>query len=157
MTIRQVSYSEILGASNAEDLLGEYAAECSLPQIGTIQPQGNVYAALEELGAIKFLGVFVRANHPLDPEELVGLASLLVSVLPHYSRKVATVESLFVASAHRSSGAGLALMSALEQLAADEDCEAILISAPAHGKLAKVLEVSHNYVCTNIVYCRRLG
>jgi GNAT superfamily N-acetyltransferase len=102
---------------------------------------------MESAGFLKIFGAF-------DPE-LIGFASLLLTVLPHYGKKVATVESLFVMPEYRTIGAGTELLRFIECFAANEGCTAILYSAPSGGKLAKLLELK-DYRRTNEVFCRPL-
>ncbi len=149
VSIRRVSHSDILSAVNAEQLIDEYAAECSIETIGKINPQVEAYAALENSGMMAFFGVF-------DPE-LVGFATVLSLVAPHYNRKLATVESMFVTKAHRNGGTGRALMNAIEDHASSEKCDAIFYSAPSSSQFSKLLAASHSYICTNVVYCRGLN
>jgi len=155
-TIRRVTHSDILGAPNAQALIDEYAAECSIEQIGQIYPQEHVYAAIENSGLAQFLGVYVQVQHPIETEKLVGFAVLLFVTPPHYGIPVGVVESLFVSYAHRSGGTGRALLNAIEDAALEADCKAVLYSAPANSRFAKLLEVGHAYVHTNVVYARRL-
>lgn len=252
--ITPVSYADILAVP---ELLAEYAAECSIPEIGTVNPQGEIYAVLERAGFAKMFGAFhvetftdgasngnlgtatppstgsdsrddVSVNRLLcsprrvgervargadrrshrsdssfsnvahrskdefsetlsspmhdvscsnvqtygadsnignngDPchivprQQLVGFASVLVSVLPHYGRKVATLESLFVSAPHRSGGKGAHLMAAVEEFARQSGCVAILYSAPAGGKLERLLTIQRKYRLTNSVFCRSLS
>ena len=148
-SIRRVSYVDILADPHAQELIGEYAAECSIPAIGRIEPQIEMYRALEESGMMRCFGVY-------DGNTLVGFASVLISILPHYGRKVATVESLFVASAHRPKH-GKDLLKTLETDAAEADCEAILYSARAGSQLELLLLLKSAYRFTNSVFCRRLN
>jgi GNAT superfamily N-acetyltransferase len=149
MEVRGIRYMEILGAQNADALLTEYAGECSIPEIGAASPQAEMYAAMEGSGMFQAFGVFQEA-------ELVGFAAVLVYVLPHYGRQIATVESLFVAKAHRCGNAGLQLMRAIEQHAKLQECVAILYSAPTGSQLEKLLSLLKPYRNTNSVFCRSL-
>lgn len=148
-TIRKVSYSDILGDSNAQVLLEAYAAECSIPVLGSINPQSEIYSALEQSGSSRCFGVY-------EGDELVGFANELTSILPHYGRMAAVVESLYVGRSHRSGGTGIALMDAVEGYAREAGCAAILYSAPAGSRFDKLLAARRQYACTNIVYCRSL-
>jgi GNAT superfamily N-acetyltransferase len=144
--IQLIRYADILSAT---DLLAEYAAECSIPEIGEVCPQPAIYEALERAGVVQVFGGYADG-------QLVGFASLLLTVLPHYGRKTATVESLFVAQVYRTSGIGAALMEAMESAARDAGCAAILYSAPAGGKLERLLDLRRAYRRTNAVFCRSL-
>jgi GNAT superfamily N-acetyltransferase len=149
-TIRKVSYAEILGAPNAQELIDEYGAECALPQIGAPDPQPQTYRTLENAGLMQCFGVF-------DGDKLVGFAAVLTSVFPVYGQRVATVEGLFVASAYRPGGVGRALMLSIEEHSIQSGCIAIMYTAPTHSQLDQLLDASHSYQHTNNVYCRRLG
>ena len=69
--IRPVSYAEILNAPNAPILLAAYGAECSIPEIGDINPQPAMYEQLEQTGMFQAFGAF-------EHDELIGLAAVLV-------------------------------------------------------------------------------
>jgi GNAT superfamily N-acetyltransferase len=146
LTIKPVSVTDLL---ESKALIAEYAAECSIPAIGQINPSPEIYEALEQAGIFKCFGVF-------DGERLVGFATILTTVFPHYGTTVATVESLFVESASRKGVAGTELLEVLESYAKEVGCVAILYSAPAGGRLDKLLSVNKNYLRTNAVFCRSL-
>lgn len=147
IAIKAVRASEIL---NSEALIAEYAAECSIPAIGKINPQGDIYAVLEQSG-------IMRCFMAYDGEQKIGFATMLMAVLPHYGKRIATLESLFIAKAHRSSSAGRELMRTVEAEAASSGCEGILYSSPAGGQLERLLEASKPYQRTNAVFFRRLS
>ncbi|HVW77449.1 MAG TPA: GNAT family N-acetyltransferase [Alloacidobacterium sp.] len=146
--IEQVSVIDIFQSSEAPELFAEYAAECSIPLIGEIHPQPAIYEAMENTGMLKCFGVF-------SDEKLVGFATVFTTILPHYDKKTATLESLFVKAKKRSGGLGQKLIEHIEQSAKEAGCVAILYSAPAGGKLERLLS-RKKYVCTNTVYCRSL-
>jgi GNAT superfamily N-acetyltransferase len=146
LTIKQISIAEELESAA---LIAEYAAECSIPMIGQINPQAELYATLERVGVLKCFGLF-------DGDRLVGFANVLTTVLPHYGKKVATVESLFVASANRSGTAGKELLEAIEGYAKDAGCAVVFYSAPSGGRLEKVLLGKKNYSRTNAIFCRSM-
>jgi len=115
-----------------------------------------MYAALEKAGVMSCFGVFQRDNHPQEDATLVGFAAVLSTTAPHYGRRVATVESLFIASKHRRGRIGQNLLARIEEHAADAGCEAILYSAPVHSSLDQLLDLMNSYTRTNHVYCRSL-
>lgn len=168
VTIRPVAYAEILGAGNARELLEEYAAECALPELGPVNPQAEIYAAIERTGAFQCFGMHLRCGQlrpegaPADgdgirEEVLVGFASVLVYVVPHYGKRIATVESLFVAAAHRSGRRGNKLMKAVEEHARAQGCVAVLYSAPVRSQLARLLFLLETeYRNSNHVFLKRL-
>lgn len=130
------------------ELLAEYAAECGIAELGPISPQWEMYERMQAVGLLQMFGVYVNG-------EMIGFASVLVSILPHYGFIAATVESLFVAREHRSSGAGARLMKAIERHARDRECKAVFYGAPAGGKMEGLL--GKRYVRTSSMYYKPLG
>ena len=147
--IRPLCYAEILDSANSEQLLAEYAAECSIPEIGVPNPQKELYAQMESSGLMKCFGVF-------GDGVLIGFAAMLFFVVPHYGKKVASVESLFVEQEHRSSGMGIALMRTIEEEAKASECVAVLYSAPTGSQLERLLSLSKSCRRTNSVFTNRL-
>lgn len=131
------------------ELIAEYAVECSIPEIGEINPSPEMYAAMERAGILKIFGAF-------HAEQLVGFASVLITVLPHYSKKVCTLESIFVLRSMRIHGLGTELMQAVKRYAKEEGCQAILYSAPSGGRLEKVLNSDKRTRCTSAIFCQKL-
>jgi len=130
------------------ELLAEYVAECSVPALGQPEPQWEMYQRMQAAGLVQMFGVYVDGG-------MVGFASVLVSVMPHYGFIAATVESLFVAQAHRSSGAGARLMKTIERHARDRECRAVFYGAPAGGKMEGLLE--KRYARASSMYYKPLG
>ncbi len=143
--IKQVPIARILAEL---ELIAEYGAECSIPAIGEINPNVTIYAALETSGMLHSFAVY-------DGENMIGFANILTPILPHYSKRVATVESLFVSPKHRGTGVGHELMETIEQFAANQGCVGILYSAPSGGELEKLMEKQAQR--TNVVFFRSLA
>lgn len=148
--VRRIRYLDVLDDPNAQALLAAYASECSLPEIGQPNPQREMYARMEAAGVLQVFGAYYG-------DELIGFAAVLCTVLPHYGEKVATIESLFVAQAHREEGIGLELMGACEAYALEQECATILYSAPAGGSLERLLYLLKAYQHTNTIFARRLA
>lgn len=149
-TIRLVSYADILCAVNVQELLDEYAAECSIPEIRQANPQADTYAALENSGVMKCFGMYVEA-------ELVGFASVLIYVAPHCGEKLASIESLFVFKARRSHVSGLDLMTAVERFAQEEGCKGILYTASINGQLESLLSMRQGCAAIKTVFYKGLN
>jgi len=149
LEIRRVSSAGIFAEPAARGLFDEYAAGCSIPEIGAIDPQPKMYAAMEEAGMFRLFGAFLGG-------ELIGFASLLVYILPHYGEKIATVESMFVSEIQRPSGAGMKLIGAIETHAKEQGCAAILYSSPVGSQFERLLQLRSAYRQTSSVFCRRL-
>ena len=145
--IRPVSYSVLMADPHYPQLIAEYGAECSIPEIGRINPQPDLYATLEQSGGFHLFGVY-------GGETLIGFVSLLIYVLPHYGVKVATTESIFLASAHRHSDTGTKMLEFIEAFAKEQGCKVMLYTAPLEGRFARLLMCKHR--CTNLVFVESL-
>lgn len=145
ISINPVSYVEWLAE---KELIAEYAAECSLPIIGEINPQADIYAALENSGVMRSFAAF-------DNARMGGFATVLTPILPHYGLRVATIESLFVEKNSRSGGPGRELMHTAEGYSKQAGCVGILYSAPVGSQLERLLDASKPYQRTNSVFFRR--
>lgn len=150
VAIRPVSYAEIKNAPNFKELFDAYTKECSIEEIGECAPQWDTYSMLEHSLILQCFGVYADG-------ELKGFASLIGTPLPHYGKKVATVESIFVADEPQLGAAGFKLILAIERYCTDAGCVAILYSAPVGSRFDRFLSISPDYRHTNRVYCRRLN
>lgn len=149
MDIRSVTFDTLESDPSFAWLLSAYAEECQISGLPPAQHQPDIYRALEQNGALHLLGAY-------EGLELVGFASYLVTVLPHYGKPVATTESLFVAPEFRSTGAGIKLIRTMERQALQLGAIGILVSAPVRGQLSKVMP-GLNYRHTNEVYFKALA
>lgn len=143
--IRPVSYATILDDPSWPTLLAEYSAECSLPELGTPNPQRDLYAILEKSGGFQAFGVY-------EEDKLVGFASVLIYVLPHYGKKIATTESMFVRE--KFGAFGLELKQVISQYARENLCCSFIYSAPCGSRFDKLLSFCHPH--TNNVYLETL-
>lgn len=130
-------------------LLAEYADESSIAGLPAACHHEASYLALERAGVMHILCAILDG-------ELIGFVIVLVNVNPHYSVKLAVVESIFVAGKHRKSGAGLLLRKHAEQIAKEQGAVGFLLSAPAGSRFAKVMERDKAYRETNRVFFRSL-
>lgn len=149
LVIRPCTADELFGAPNAGALMAEYAQESAIAGLPEPNPVRATYQALDQAGFLTALGAFVG-------DELVGFIVALTSMNPHYGVPMTVVESYFVASAHRASGAGLRLLREAETASVIAGSTGILVSAPSGGRLAEVMPRS-GYRETNRVFFRRFG
>jgi GNAT superfamily N-acetyltransferase len=145
LEIRRITYDEILDAPNAGALFKEYGEECSIPEIGEPNPQRAMYAWMEKADLMHSFGAY-------ESGELVGFATVLVSVLPHYGKKIANMESFFLGQSHRRGNAGRTFMAWLEAFAKEMECAALLYNARAGSSLEKLLGAIPEYQRTNSVF-----
>ena len=149
--IRPISYSELVSAPNAAEILAEYSGECSLPELGDACPHDATYLAVEKSGGMRTFGVY-------DGDTLVGFSIVLIYIQPHYGKKVATTESIFISQSYRHTGAGKELMNMIEQYAKEQGCIVFLYAAPVGSRFAKMLALNiDRYRRTNVVYLRNLA
>lgn len=146
--VQLIRCADVFAAPESAALLAEYAAECSIPAIGEIDPQPALYEALERSGTLVCFGSY-------DGQRIVGFATLLVTPSPHYGKNLGVVESLFLAKNFRSAGRGNALMDAVEAIAKERECAAIGYSARAGSHFEKLLGLLRPYERTNSVFMRK--
>ncbi|MGB2625658.1 MAG: GNAT family N-acetyltransferase [Candidatus Acidiferrum sp.] len=149
-SIYPISLAYILAHPATKRLFDEYAAECAQPELGDPCPQSDLYEAMEKCGTLRTFGVF-------SGEHLIGFASLLIYVLPHYGKKIATTESIFVTEDSRKTGAGQKLLDFIEHYAKQNECVAVLYTAPTGSQFSQVLESKSRYRHSNNVFIRKLS
>jgi GNAT superfamily N-acetyltransferase len=148
LEVRPCTVAEFFSAPNIDALLDEYAQESCIDGLPGHNPVQDTYRLLQDAGALKLICAYMA-------DELVGFIFVLTSVNPHYAVNLSAIESYFVASTHRSSGAGLRLLREAEKLAAEQGAAAILVSAPTGGRLAEVMP-RVGYRETNRIFFRGL-
>lgn len=151
IAIKPITCDDMEHSPNLGELLAEYAAESRIEGLEAHKTgvQVGTYRALEAAGVLHMLGAY-------EGDKLVGFLLMLVSVLPHYGVKAATTESYFVQAMHRSGGAGAKLLHEAERIAREAGAVGLLVSAPAGGRLARVLPHA-GYTHTNEVFFRSLA
>lgn len=147
--IRKITARAIFEAPSSTKLLSQYGAECSLAEIGDINPQPEMYERMEQSGALQCFGSF-------SDDALVGFAAVLTYIVPHYGKKLASVESLFVDPAYRRTAVGLGLLIKIERYAKEQGCCAIGYSAPSGGSLERLMARRKKFRRTNSVWMRSL-
>lgn len=150
MEIREISFEQLFADPAAAALTAEYADESSIAGMPPPCPNEAQYLAIAQAGIAHVLAAFSGAD-------MIGFITLLVTTNPHYSVVIGVVESFFVASARRSTGAGLRLLHAAETRAKDRGAVGFLVSAPYGGRLADVMQALSTYRETNRVFFRKLA
>lgn len=145
ITVRPCSVDEIQHAPNIEVVLDEYAAESAIPALAPHDPQWHTYQAAEDIGILRAVGAF-------QGDELVGGVLLMCGVLPHYGKRVATTESLFVTPEARRAGIGTQILREAKRVAAEMGAVLLMVSAPVGGKLEAVLDADPAYDRTNAIF-----
>ena len=146
--VKRITFAELTASAQWDGLVSEYADECQIAGLPRCKCDNSTYYLLENSGAINFVAAFIG-------DTLIGFAFLLVTQLPHYSRIVAVVDSIFVAKKYRGSGAGMMLIREMESIAKDNEAIGILVSAPKGGRL-NALMPNIGYAHTNEVFFKSM-
>lgn len=148
--VRPVTFADLHASPQFAALADEYMRESANPEMGAVVPDIDAYQRAEAAGVLHFVGAY-RGN------DLVGYVVVAVNTSPHYQgKRVAVTESIFVASAHRRTGAGMKLLRAAEETAREAGAVALVVSAPIGGRLAQVLPRS-GFRATNTFFFRGLA
>lgn len=149
LVVRKSTIAEIVAYPNLGELLEEYAVESAIHGLPHPKAKIDLYEQLEAVGILYAISAF------LD-DILVGFIFVVSPIIPHYSEKISTTESFFVAKEYRKTGAGTKLRHAAEQYAKEIGALGLLISAPIGSDLAKVLP-RVGYAETNRVFFRNFN
>jgi GNAT superfamily N-acetyltransferase len=150
-SVRRISVAEAFASPDFPALCREYAEESAIAGLPAPQEKLAAYQMLEAGGSEAFCayGAFLG-------EALIGFVALLTPILPHYGIAIAVAESLFVAKAHRKTGAGMLLIRRAEEHAREMRSPGLLFSAPSRGRLAALLP-RIGYRETNRAFLKELG
>jgi GNAT superfamily N-acetyltransferase len=146
--IERVKFADLESHPSWLPMLDEYADECQLAGMPRAECQSDMYRAMEQYGALHSHAVYVG-------DDLAGFCFLLISTLPHYGKVVGTTESIFVRQAYRHTGAGLALVRAIEKYAREQEAIAMIFSAPKGGRMEQLMPAL-GYANTNLVFFKGL-
>lgn len=147
--VRPCSVSEVINDPAFPALKEEYALESAILGLPNPGEKLAAYDAIEKSGILQSFAAYRDG-------ELVGFVAVLVPVIPHYGVAIAVTESLFVAQAHRKSGAGVQLIRRAERHAKDKGSPGLFISAPSESRLIDVLPFM-GYNETNRVFMKRFS
>src|ERR1700723_3378204 len=135
LVIRPCTISDLENAENFPDLIEEYAKESAIHGLPHPNAKMSLYKQIETAGAIYPFAAYLRGA-------LIGFATVLMSIIPHYGIGIAVTESLYVAEEHRKTGAGIKLINTAKGCAKHHGSPGILICAPTGGVLAELLAKS---------------
>jgi GNAT superfamily N-acetyltransferase len=141
--IQRVHYKEIL---KNKEILAEYAKDCL---VDGYEPQEKIYEAMDKAGMLYCMGAYIEG-------ELVGFASLVVSIMPHNGKKIAAIESIFALPEYRKYGIGFHLVRAARDEAKKLGCEWIVYLPRIGSAFDKILENMDSCIKTHVQYTERL-
>lgn len=130
-------------------MLALYAAESALLEMPPTNPQFDYYKQMEAAELLFSFGAYREG-------ELIGFLLMTVAFIPHYGERIAGTESFYVLPEHRKSGAGLRLLKRAEASAKFIGARGFYVSAPAGGKLDRVMTAMPGYREASRVYFRGL-
>lgn len=131
LNIKVSKIRDIKDSPEFSRLLHDYVEESSMVSYKP-NVQWGIYQNLEDAGVLHCITSSTE-------DILTGFVLFIVSVMPHYGVKMASVESYFVDKGHRESGAGLALLRMAGEVAKSHGAVGLLVSSPSNGRLEAVL------------------
>lgn len=147
LVIKQITFDELYNDPAFASLMVEYEEESAIDGLPSIKVKIELYRNYEQNGAF-----YVVASYHED--KLIGFATVLSPIMPHFSALISVCESLFVAKEFRKTGAGLKLIKDCENHATKLGSPGLLMSAPMGGSLAEILP-KVGYKETNRVFFRK--
>lgn len=142
--IWKVSYIDILEDPNWPELQRQYSEECLVKDP---VPQRATYETLEKLGLLHCFGALIDGK-------LVGFVSIIISVMPHHGKRMASIESIFVLPENRDSGVGLQLLAAAEGCAEHDGCDLIVYTTRIGSAMEKVMSRRSGCTPTHTMFTR---
>lgn len=146
--IKQVTFDQLYNDISFPPLLEEYGIESKIDGLPPVKARVEWYQHYEKLGVIYIVAAYLDSK-------LIGLASVLSPIMPHYSAVVSVCESLFVMKEFRKTGAGLKIIKACEEHAKKSGSGGLMISSKLGSSLAELLSNSKGYKETNRVFFRK--
>ena len=147
-TVKLISIDTFFSYKHIDSLLREYSDESRGALVPVVKTDIVLYKTLEDLGILDLIVVY-------DDEVIVGFISLMTTVMPHYSEKASTVESIFVLKEHRKFGTGKILVNKAESIAKSKSAKVMFMSAPKDGVLSKVVG-TYGFTETNTTYTKKI-
>jgi hypothetical protein len=146
--VHRCGIAEIIENANLAELRREFAAEVAT----CVQPSEinrlYGYQTMERDGTVQAIGAFQDGM-------VIGFITVLTPGTPRLGTPVAAADGLFVGRQYRDTGAGLKLLKAAENYAAEIGSPVLLCGSLRDGPLSKILP-RLGYVETNVVYSKEL-
>lgn len=135
ITIRPCAVADAIGSPEFGALVDEYVQESAISGIGECSPQIDMLLALESAGALQLFCTF-------SGSVICGFVTVLVTRHTHTSSLLGSIESFFVSSSFRKTGAGLLLLMAARNHARDRGAAGLFVNAVSGSRLDEVLSKS---------------
>lgn len=132
MEIRYITFAELEGDKDFEQLVKEYADEGTIEGLTHKGLDKETYRAKQAAGILHIKAVYIDNN-------LIGFTALSNIFLPHHGVVVTFSDGLFVFKEYRNTRAGMILIREAEKYAAESKTEGVLMGAPVEGALIEIL------------------
>lgn len=133
MEIKSFTVSEVIQHPDFNAVVEDYTAESGNPDLGPGMPALDLYKQLESAGLF-------RVECAVDGDRLVGMVTVLVTVYPHFGKKVASIESLWLSKDYRKGPAGLKLIRRAQVMAKEMGAVGAYFGAREGSRLAQLYE-----------------
>jgi GNAT superfamily N-acetyltransferase len=130
-------------------LVVEYEKEKANLELGAARWDIKAYEKLHEEGKYFAVGAY-------DEDKLIGFGGVLVSVLPHYNKLVATIETIFLKEEYRKGRTGVKMVQELENLASQAGAQGVYFTTGVGDRLSKLPPLI-GYHPTNEVFFKALN
>jgi len=147
MKVERVTVEQLYALPGFEEMIAEYATH-AIKKMPTPLYRKEAYLPLEEKGILAVWCAMYGGY-------VVGFASCLLSMIPHYGCGIAIAESLFVRESVRMAGFGIRLIEAVENHGREAGMPAVFFSCPIGSEFKKVLE-HRNYSAETTTYVKML-
>lgn len=145
--IRNFTAEEMYSYPGFQEMIDEYA-ELAIKQMPKPLYKKEDYQRMEDAGVLTGWGA-------IQDGRVVGFASCIHSVIPHYGVGVVIVESLFVGKEARRRSFGIQLLNVCEWHAKSLQARAVFVSCPAGSAFRKLLK-RRNYSFETETYVKVL-
>ena len=147
MKIKNIHIKELLDSEEAPELFKLYSDEAQSSTVSTpFNPNYEMYLQLEDMGILDACIILTEDN------KIVGFATMLTTVMPHYSATASTIESIFIMKEYRGNNNFKNLLNRLIDTAKTKNSVNLFVSTPVVSSADKVMgrtkgfsKISHIY------------
>lgn len=136
---------DIFDDGSFDALIKEYADESVIEELKGYSHNRRMYQKLQDLG-------FAEAITARKSGILIGAVIMMITEPPHYSQKIAVIDSYFVGKKHRSAGVGLHLLKKASAVAIEKNCIGLFASAPVDSRLETLLSLKKDFRHTHSLF-----
>lgn len=133
MELRDVHARDVFASKEFGHIVEAYAAESGNPDLGEATPVLEFYERMEQAESLRFVAAF-------DGDKIIGVVVVVATLYPHFGKKVASCESLWLDKAYRDGYAGLKLIRKAQEVAREMGAVGIYFGARTGSRLARLYE-----------------